>query len=89
MQVAHAFLVAATSAIQTTQTTIQIQHQTTIQTTIALDAETPWTEEAAATLSKADALQADGHWNDALVLYEKALTLSPQPAGALRALLLQ
>ena len=68
-------LLLATAAIQTIAQTAW--------TAAALEVETPWTEEAAATLSKADGLQADGHWNDALLLYEKALSLSPHPAGVL------
>lgn len=41
--------------------------------------ETPWTDEAAATLASADQLQADGKWQPAMDLYREALSLSPNP----------
>ena len=41
--------------------------------------ETPWTDEAANTLTRADELQAAGQWAEAIRLYDQVLTLSPNP----------
>ena len=43
------------------------------------DGRTSWTDEAAATLTKADQLQAQGDWEAAIELYNACLQLSPKP----------
>ena len=62
------------------QTTSASVDATGVQTRLNAG-ETPWTDDAADALSEADQLQSAGHWQKAVNIYEKALSLSPNPPG--------
>lgn len=55
------------------------EHNPKLGYTQGVKFETPWSSEAAASLSTADAFQQAGQWNDAITHYRRALQLSPTP----------